>query len=165
MSTPLFLFAPGAGAGTEHPWMQRWAQRLGQLGRVVPFDYDYRRSGRRAPDRLPKLLAAHRRALDDAREHHRGRVVLAGKSMGSRVGCILSATVEVDAILCFGYPLVSSGKKKTVRDAPLRELRAPTLFLQGTRDPMGPLEHFHDPASNPCRTHRTPCRGGRQPLP
>ena len=142
MSPPLLLFAPGAGAGTEHPWMQRWAARLAPLGRVVPFDYDYRREGRKAPDRLPKLLAAHTRALEEAQAGHDGPVVLVGKSMGSRVGCVLSATLPVDALICFGYPLVSGGKTKTLRDGPLRDLRAPTLFVQGTRDPMGPLERF-----------------------
>lgn len=142
MSQPLLLFAPGAGAGTDHPWMVKWAARLQALGRVVPFDYDYRRNGRRAPDRMPKLLAAHERALHEARQPHDTSVVLVGKSMGSRVGCVLSTNVPVQAVVCFGYPLVSSGKRKTLRDQPLRDLTVPALFVQGTRDPMGPLDTF-----------------------
>jgi hypothetical protein len=33
---------------------------------VIPFDYDYMKGGKRgAPDRMPKLLAVHKQALED----------------------------------------------------------------------------------------------------
>jgi predicted alpha/beta-hydrolase family hydrolase len=64
---PFFLFAPGAGALSSHPWMQRWKQRLTRIGEVETFDYDYMREGRRRPDRLPQLIAAHRAALAEVR--------------------------------------------------------------------------------------------------
>ena len=63
MSKLLFLFAPGAGAPSSHPWMQRWKARLESIGTVVTFDYDYMREGRKRPDRPPQLIAAHRAAL------------------------------------------------------------------------------------------------------
>src|SRR5947207_2840378 len=44
---PVFLFAPGAGAPSSHPWTQRWKQRLTRIGEVETFDYDYMREGRR----------------------------------------------------------------------------------------------------------------------
>lgn len=143
MSEPLLLFAHGAGAGTGSRWMQAWAERLGALGRVLPFDYPYMAAGRKAPDRLPKLLAAHQAALAAARaEHEPERVILIGKSMGSRVGCHLAneAGVEVDALVCLGYPLVSVGKARAVRDEVLVALETPALFVQGTRDRLCPLE-------------------------
>lgn len=137
MARPLLLFAPGAGAASTSPWMERWSARLGTLGPVVRFDYDYRREGRKAPDRLPKLVAAHRRALAAARG--RAPVVLIGKSMGSRVGCHLAVEDgSVDALVCLGYPLV--GQSGARRDAVLVDLRAPILFVQGTRDPLCPLD-------------------------
>ncbi|PYI47328.1 MAG: alpha/beta hydrolase, partial [Verrucomicrobia bacterium] len=68
---PLFLFAPGAGAPSSHPWMQNWKERLSEIGDVEPFDYDYMREGRKRPDPLPKLIAVHREALAKAREKHR----------------------------------------------------------------------------------------------
>ena len=60
---PSFLFAPGAGAPSTHPWMQKWKERLETIGRVTLFDYDYMRKGRRRPDPPPQLIAAHRQAL------------------------------------------------------------------------------------------------------
>lgn len=142
MTAPLLLFAHGAGAGPEHPWMRSWADRLSIVGDVVTFEYDYRAAGRRLPDRLPALIARHRAALATARASRSGPVVLVGKSMGSRVACHVSLEVPVDAVVCFGYPLVGGGKKRPVRDGVLREMRTPTLFVQGDRDPMGPIDRL-----------------------
>lgn len=132
------LFAPGAGAPSSSRWMEGWAARLEALGRVVRFDYPYLKSGRKSPDRLPVLVEAHRTALAEARRDHRGPVVLAGKSMGARVGCHAFPGPEVAAHLCFGYPL--RGARGDVRDAVLLALRTPVLFLQGSKDPLCPLE-------------------------
>jgi predicted alpha/beta-hydrolase family hydrolase len=120
--------------------MRRWAGHLSALGPVVPLDYPYAKAGRRRPDPLPVLLEAHREALRAARERHPGPVVLAGKSMGSRVGCHLSLEEEVRALLCLGYPLV--GRSGSVRDEVLVSLRTPVLFVQGTRDPLCPLDRL-----------------------
>ncbi|HVV51514.1 MAG TPA: alpha/beta family hydrolase, partial [Polyangia bacterium] len=81
---PTFLFAPGAGAPSTSAWMTAWRDRLRTLGEVVSFDYPYMRAGRRMPDRLPALIAAHREALAAARARAAGPVFLAGKSMGGR---------------------------------------------------------------------------------
>jgi predicted alpha/beta-hydrolase family hydrolase len=118
--------------------MRAWAERLGTLGRVVTFDYPYMREGRRAPDRLPVLIAAHREALKQARAGHDGPVFLAGKSMGGRIGCHVALEDEVQGVICFGYPL--KGRGGPIRDQVLRQLTAPVLLIQGTRDPLCPLE-------------------------
>jgi hypothetical protein len=131
--------------------MQRWEKRLAALGPVFPFDYPYMKERRRAPDRVPTLVAAHREAVLEAqRQHGADRpVVLVGKSMGSRVGCHLAVelakarvgdreagtALAPAALVCFGYPLRAAGSG-SLRDQVLRELRTPVLFLQGTRDPL-----------------------------
>ena len=119
--------------------MQGWKERLGTIGDVVTFDYDYLREGRRRPDPLPLLVAAHRQALHDARDGDRP-VILAGKSMGGRIGCHVSLEEKVDALICLGYPLCGGGDPNKLRDKALRELTTPILFVQGTRDPLCPLE-------------------------
>src|SRR5881409_3795378 len=98
---PLILFAPGAGAPSSHPWMQNWKVRLSEIGEVETFDYDYMREGRKRPDPLPQLIAAHRKALNRARERYRPeRTILVGKSMGGRVGCHVSLEEKVDRLIC-----------------------------------------------------------------
>jgi predicted alpha/beta-hydrolase family hydrolase len=135
---PLFLFAHGAGASSTSKWMQQWKARLEVLGPVVTFDYPYMQNKRRSPDPLPKLIAAHREALQRAREGHSGAVFLIGKSMGSRVGCHVALEESVTGVICFGYPL--KGQSGAVRSKVLEELRTPILFVQGTRDPLCPLD-------------------------
>jgi predicted alpha/beta-hydrolase family hydrolase len=135
-----FLLAPGAGAPTSHPRMRTFARLLGSLGRVEPFDYLYAIDGGKRPDPLPKLIAAHRAALASLREKHDGPIVLAGKSMGGRVGCHVALVEPVEAVICLGYPLCGAGDRSKLRDQVLLELRTPAMFVQGTRDPLCPLE-------------------------
>ena len=137
---PFFLFAPGAGAPSSHPWMQRWKESLTQIGDVETLDYDYMREGRKRPDRLPQLISAHRAALAAARTKTSGPIILIGKSMGGRVGCHVALEEKVDGVVCMGYPLCAMGDRSKLRDQVLRDLRTPILFVQGTRDSLCPLD-------------------------
>jgi predicted alpha/beta-hydrolase family hydrolase len=138
---PLFLFAPGAGAPSSHPWMQRWKKRLSEIGNVETFDYSYMRHGRKRPDPLPQLIAAHREALHQTRERcSSGSTILIGKSMGGRIGCHVSLEEKVDGLICLGYPLCAMGDTTKLRDEVLRALQTPVLFVQGTRDSLCPLD-------------------------
>jgi predicted alpha/beta-hydrolase family hydrolase len=135
-----FLLAPGAGAPTSHPRLQDFARLLTAIGSVRPFDYPYLIAGRKRPDPLPKLIAAHRAALADLLGERGEPVVLAGKSMGGRVGCHVALEQKVAALVCFGYPLCGAGDRAKLRDQVLIELGTPILFVQGTRDPLCPLD-------------------------
>jgi len=137
----LILFAPGAGAPSSHPWMQNWKRLLTEIGVVETFDYDYMRAGRKRPDPLPQLIGTHRKALLAAREKHQpDSTILIGKSMGGRIGCHLSLEEKVDGLVCLGYPLCAMGDRTKLRDEVLRALTTPILFVQGTRDPLCPLD-------------------------
>jgi predicted alpha/beta-hydrolase family hydrolase len=120
--------------------MQRWKERLSSIGEVVTFDYDYLREGRRRPDPLPTLIAAHQAALRQARQTSNQPVFLIGKSMGGRIGCYVSLKESVNGLICLGYPLCGGGDPQKLRDKVLRELRTPILFVQGTRDALCPLD-------------------------
>jgi len=135
-----FLFGPGAGAPSTHIWMQKWKEHLETLGEVMLFDYDYMREGRRRPDPPPQLIAAHRQALVQLREKPSGQIFLIGKSMGGRIGCHVSLEERVTGLICLGYPLCAMGDRTKLRDKVLRELQTPILFVQGTRDPLCPLD-------------------------
>ena len=142
---PIILFAHGAGAPSGHPWIRAWSDRLSACGKVITFDYPYMQQGRRTPDRQPQLIQAHAQAAKQALQDSSGApLVLMGKSMGSRIGCHLAAEiadageVSIKALVCFGYPLRSASSGKS-RAEILRELRAPIMFIQGTRDPLCPL--------------------------
>ena len=120
--------------------MRRWQERLSTLGDVVMLDYPYMRERRKRPDPLPHLIAAHREALKSARQETDRPSFLIGKSMGGRVGCHAALEEKVAGVICFGYPLCGGGDPRKLRDKVLRELRTPILFVQGTRDPLCPLD-------------------------
>jgi hypothetical protein len=130
--------------------MQDWKRRLSEIGEVETFDYDYMRAGRKRPDPLPQLIAAHRAALGtfvdrESRSVNREelstpRLLLVGKSMGGRIGCHVSLEEKLEGLVCLGYPLCAMGDRTKVRDEVLRALTTPILFVQGTRDALCPLD-------------------------
>lgn len=141
-STRLFLFAHGAGAPMDHPWMNGVARGMAEQGiRVVRFEFPYmaaRRTGGKkggAPDRQPVLLDTWRRVIE---EHGGGaKVCIGGKSMGGRMASMVADEMNVRALICFGYPFHPPGNAGQLRIAHLEHLRTPALILQGTRDPFG----------------------------
>ena len=135
-----FLLAPGAGAPSSHPRMHDLARLLASFGSVETFDYPYLLAGRKRPDPLPQLIAAHRAALLRLAGESGKPVVLAGKSMGGRVGCHLALEARVAGLICFGYPLCGAGDRAKLRDQVLIDVRTPILFVQGAKDNLCPLD-------------------------
>lgn len=136
------LLAHGAGAGKDHPWMVSMQRHLADTGlAAMTFNYAYTEAGRKAPDRLPKLLDVHHaaalRLTDDFPD-----VVLAGKSMGGRVGGHLVAEQGFAAagVVYLGYPLVALGKTEPRDYGHLSKITVPQLFVSGTRDRLGPKD-------------------------
>ena len=120
--------------------MQDFERLLEPIGSVTTFDYPYQLAGRKRPDPLPKLIEAHRAALADLAGPKTNSVVLAGKSMGGRVGCYVALEEPVAGLICFGYPLCAAGNRAKLRDEVLIALKTPILFVQGTRDVLCPLD-------------------------
>jgi uncharacterized protein len=142
------LFAHGAGAAMDSPFMAAIAAGLAERGwRVVRFAFPYmarsRETGRRqAPDRLPVLLEAFRAEVRRERNEWPHRpLFLAGKSLGGRVASLLvdalAAEDDVRGCLCLGYPFHPPGRPDKLRTDHLEVLRTPTLILQGERDSFG----------------------------
>uniref|UniRef100_A0A7N0U037 KANL3/Tex30 alpha/beta hydrolase-like domain-containing protein n=1 Tax=Kalanchoe fedtschenkoi TaxID=63787 RepID=A0A7N0U037_KALFE len=142
---PVVVFAHGAGAPSSSEWMVRWKDKLEnalQAVEVITFDYPYM-SGvkRRAPPKAEKLIDYHLDVVKKASEKYPDHpLILAGKSMGSRVSCMVAALKDsgVSAVVCLGYPL--KGINGKVRDETLLQLKTPIMFVQGSKDGLCPLE-------------------------
>jgi predicted alpha/beta-hydrolase family hydrolase len=137
---PAILLAHGAGLGQGHPWMSTMRHALVTAGHaVMTFDYLYTAQGRKPPDRLNKLMDVHEAAASSF-EAAEGSIILAGKSMGGRVGSHLVAEGRCNALglVYLGYPLVAMGKTEPRDTGHLVAIGAPQLFITGTRDKMGP---------------------------
>jgi hypothetical protein len=138
------ILAHGAGASQLSPFMVGFATGLSQRGAdVVTFDFAYMQRGRRAPDPKARLEAAYRCAIDTTRKHIASaatRLVVGGKSMGGRIASQVVATssdLGIVGLVLLGYPLHPPGRPERRRDAHLASIRAPMLFVQGSRDTFG----------------------------
>ena len=68
-------------------------------------------------------------------------MVLGGKSMGGRIASNIAASGSaVEGLVFFGYPLHPPGRPERIRDAHLKDITCPMLFIEGTRDPFCPLD-------------------------
>jgi len=136
----LLLF-PGAGAGRDQSTLVALERGLAPAWTTVRADFDYRKEGRRAPDRPPMLLAAVRaelEAIDD------DRVVVGGRSMGGRMCSMVAgaadgepAPAKVAGVALISYPLHPPGKPQNLRVEHLPAITVPCLFVHGTADPFG----------------------------
>ncbi|MGH2819827.1 MAG: alpha/beta hydrolase family protein [Actinomycetota bacterium] len=136
------VLGPGAGAGLDSDFMAAMAAGLAGRGLAVcRFNFPYLQKGRRSPDR-PEVLEATFGAVAAAARSRASAtpLVLGGKSMGGRIASQVVAGGEGAAGLAFlGYPLHPPGKPERLRDAHLKQIDVPMLFVEGTRDPFCPL--------------------------
>ena len=133
------LLTPGAGSDRNHPGLVAIESALAPLP-VARVDFPYRRAGRRAPDRAPKLVAAVVEAAADLAERTGtapGAIVLGGRSMGGRMcSMAVAAGLPAAGLVLVGYPLHPPGRPDQLRTAHLPALGLPCLFVSGTRDPF-----------------------------
>ncbi|HEY9558471.1 MAG TPA: alpha/beta family hydrolase [Acidimicrobiales bacterium] len=147
------LLFPGAGTGADHPSLVALEAALAPLP-VTRADFPYRREGRRAPDRAPKLLAAvvdEAATLAERTGLEPERIVLGGRSMGGRM-CSMAVADGLPAagLVLIAYPLHPPGKPEKLRIEHLPQIEVPCLFISGTKDPFGtPDELEHHTAAIP----------------
>jgi predicted alpha/beta-hydrolase family hydrolase len=137
------LLAHGAGTNQEHPQMEMLRAGLAAGGHtVMSFNYPYTERGSKRPDRQERLLACHRAAADCLADDV-DRIVLAGRSMGGRIGTYLVAEgYPADALVLYAYPLHPAGKPDMLRIDQFSDVTIPMLFFQGTKDALARMELF-----------------------
>lgn len=144
------ILGHGAGANQLSAFMRLFAQGLAERGvDVVTFNFLYMEQGRRIPDPNPRLESCYRSVIEAVRKHQKlkgNRVAVGGKSMGGRIGSQVAATEEsreqIANVVLLGYPLHAPGRPEKLRDAHLKDIRAPLLFIQGSRDVFGAPEEL-----------------------
>lgn len=136
------LVTPGAGAGRDQPSLVAVETALSGDGVAVErMDFPYRLAGRRAPDRLPVLVAAvaaGAAGLAAKTGLAPARLVLGGRSMGGRV-CSVAVAEGLPALglVLISYPLHPPGRPDKLRTEHLPQVGVPCLFVSGTRDAFG----------------------------
>lgn len=148
----------GAGGDSSHRLLVAMEERL-ELP-VWRMDFPYRREGRRAPDRAPKLVAALREEAGiaaDALGVDPDRLAFGGRSMGGRICSMAVAEgMSATAVILLSYPLHPPGKPDRLRVEHWPDLEVPTLFVNGDRDPFGTPEELDahiGTIAGPARVH------------
>ncbi len=145
MKPGALLLTPGAGSNRDNPSLRAIEAAVAPLA-VARVDFPYRREGRKAPDRAPKLIACvneEAEALVAATGIRRSRLVLGGRSMGGRM-CSMAVAEGLPArgLVLICYPLHPPGKAENLRVDHFPQLDVPCLFISGTRDPFGSPAEF-----------------------
>jgi predicted alpha/beta-hydrolase family hydrolase len=146
------ILGHGAGAGQLHPFMTLFANGMSQRGfDVMTFNFLYMEQKRHVPDQKAKLEYCYRAVIEAATKQRKlkeNRLVIGGKSMGGRIASQVAAegetAAQVSALVFLGYPLHPPGRPDKLRDAHLPEIKAPMLFVQGSRDAFGSEDELRE---------------------
>jgi uncharacterized protein len=142
------ILTHGAGSDCSAPLLVALSEAFAGHGYVVlrcdlPFRQE-RRSGPPFPGSAERDRAGLRNAVAVLRKNVAGRIFLGGHSYGGRQATMLCAAAPelVAGLLLLSYPLHPPRKPEQLRVQHLPSLRAPSLFVQGTRDPFGSIEEM-----------------------
>lgn len=125
--------------------MVAFANALAERGiGVVTFNFLYSEHRRRIPDPNTRLESCWRAVIETVRSRitaSAGKLALGGKSMGGRIASQVAAGTgtgsDLAGLVFLGYPLHPPGRPDRLRAAHLRDVKAPMLFVQGSRDAFG----------------------------
>lgn len=135
-----YVFAHGAGAGMDHPFMQTVAAGLADRRiATIRYQFPFMERGSRRPDTPAVAHAAVRAAVAVARQATGLPILAGGKSFGGRMTSqaqALSPLPDVIGLAFLGFPLHPPDKPSTTRADHLVDVQVPMLFVQGTRDKL-----------------------------
>ena len=157
----------GAGGNKDAPLLVAVAEALAARGvAVLRCDLPYRQlrpRGAPSPAGAARDREGLRAALAVLRPRVPGRLFLGGHSYGGRMASMLLAVdpTLASALLLQSYPVHPPGRPGSLRTEHLPDLRTPTAFVHGTRDPFGTLEELQRArAVIPARTTLLTVEGG-----
>jgi uncharacterized protein len=130
----------GAGAGQTSGFIVEFATALAARGiDIVTFNFLYIEHDRRIPDPNGRLEVCFRAVIEAVRRRVPAKLAIGGKSMGGRIASQVAAggAGELAGLVFLGYPLHPPGRPDRLRAAHLRDVKAPMLFVQGSRDAFG----------------------------
>jgi predicted alpha/beta-hydrolase family hydrolase len=142
------ILTHGAGSNCTAPLLVALSEAFAGQGYLVlrcdlPFRQQ-RRTGPPFPGNAERDRAGLKNAVAAMRKHVAGKIFLGGHSYGGRQATMLCASEPdlVSGLLLLSYPLHPPRKPEQLRTQHLPNLRTPSLFVHGTRDPFGSIEEM-----------------------
>jgi predicted alpha/beta-hydrolase family hydrolase len=140
----------GAGSNCNAPLLIALSEIFEENGySVLRCDLPFRQkkpTGPPFPGNAERDRDGLRNAVTALRKNVAGRIFLGGHSYGGRQATILSAAEHelVSGLLLLSYPLHPPRKPEQLRTQHFPNLRTPSLFVHGTRDPFGSIEELRE---------------------
>jgi predicted alpha/beta-hydrolase family hydrolase len=136
------ILGHGSGADQTSGFIVAFATALADRGiDVVTFNFLYSEHRRRIPDPNARLESCWRAVIEAARDRIASddKLAIGGKSMGGRIASQVAADSagDLSGLVFLGYPLHPPGRPDRLRSAHLQDVKAPMLFVQGSRDAFG----------------------------
>ncbi|MFI5115365.1 MAG: alpha/beta family hydrolase [Terriglobales bacterium] len=138
----------GAGGNCNAPLLVALADKFAAAGlTTLRCDLPFRQRrphGPPSPSDAKHDQAGLRRVVELMKEQFAGWASLGGVSYGGRQASMLVAAEPtlVEGLLLLSYPLHPPGRPAQLRTAHFPSLRAPILFVSGTRDAFGSIEEL-----------------------
>jgi len=142
------ILTHGAGSNCNAPLLVALAEAFcGHGYTVLRCDLPFRQAkpfGPPFPAQAERDRAGLRNAVAAMRKLAGEKIYLGGHSYGGRQSTILCADEPelVSGLLLLSYPLHPPRKPDQLRTQHLPNLRTPSLFVHGTRDPFGSIEEM-----------------------
>jgi predicted alpha/beta-hydrolase family hydrolase len=139
------ILTHGAGTNAESPLLVALADVFADAGfTVLRCDLPYRQVrpyGPPGPGDAARDRGGLKNAVAAVKKLVTGRIFLGGHSYGGRQSSMLCAETPnlAGGLLLLSYPLHPPRKPDQQRTQHLPDLRTPTLFVHGTRDPFGSI--------------------------
>ena len=149
-NTHALILTHGAGGNSNAPLLVTLAETFSAHGyTVLRCDLPFRQVkpyGPPFPAQAARDRAGLRNAVAAMRKQVSGKIFLGGHSYGGRQSTMLCAEEPdlVSGLLLLSYPLHPPRKPDQLRTQHLPNLRTPSLFIHGTRDPFGTIEEMKD---------------------
>jgi uncharacterized protein len=144
------ILTHGAGSNAQAPLLIALADAFSLTGiTVLRCDLPYRQvrpHGPPGPGDAARDRAGLKNAIIALRKLAPRRILLGGHSYGGRQSTMLCAeeSTLVDGLLLLSYPLHPPRKPEQLRIQHFPNLRNPSLFVHGTRDPFASDEEIEE---------------------
>ena len=165
------ILTHGAGANSRAPLLVALAETFSEAGfTVLRCNLPYRQTrpyGPPGPGDASRDRAGLRNAVAAVKKTISGRIFLGGHSYGGRQSSMLCAEDPslAASLVLLSYPLHPPRKPEQLRTQHLFNLRTPTLFVHGTRDPFGSIAEIEQALKLvPTKTKLLPVEGAGHDL-
>ena len=140
----------GAGASCRSSLLMAISEAFANRGyTVLSCDLPFRQLrpfGPPHPGQNARDQEGLKRAVETLRKKVPGKVFLGGHSYGGRQATMLCASEPdvADGLLLLSYPLHPPRKPEQLRTQHLPKLQTQSLFIHGTRDPLGLIHEMEE---------------------